>query len=336
MTGKLGPKDIRLATRRTYLSPSIATRSKKFSFVRLIRNRSVIRGFVSFSVLGAAALIYGRPSRNADHEYNAEYSIESAEIDRSPKMRYIPVESGNDYRRYVAEWTTAADDAPSPTLRQWAQQISGGEDGAAADFVRALDASLQGDGTDRGTGRRYESAFLEMPPFLAGGGGGGGPFEFVLIDGARSRLGRVPADHSAFADFLGSCEGRARSDCGDGCVDGAFGSVFFNLGGDAVLVSPKPPSPSSPSEIYGSYGHMAGFIRHAPSAQSAGLVAMIAGQIVAMLDGGYGTDQTCAKERVHVWPSTEGTGVPWLHFRFDLRPKYYHFDRYKYSNYNDN
>ena len=34
-------------------------------------------------------------------------------------------------------------------------------------------------------------------------------------------------------------------------------------------------------------------------------------------------------EREKMWCSTSGLGVPWLHVRFDSRPKYYHFAEYK-------
>lgn len=120
-------------------------------------------------------------------------------------------------------------------------------------------------------------------------------FEFVLIDSPR--LDRPP-DPEAFreqferhpsVDILG----------------------FPNLGGDAVLVVPRPLAPASV------YGHLAAFVRGAPEHQRDALWRAV---------GNAMSDRVGAKV---VWLSTAGAGVSWLHVRLDDRPKYYDFEPYR-------
>ena len=122
----------------------------------------------------------------------------------------------------------------------------------------------------------------------------GRPFEFVLLDAPA--LDRRP-DPAAFADQF-----RGRPD--DETV-----ASFPNLGGDAVLVVPRPAGPSA-------YAHLAAFLRSAPQTQAHELWRVVGRATEARLG---------AKP---LWVSTAGMGVPWLHVRLDSRPKYYGYRPY--------
>jgi hypothetical protein len=123
------------------------------------------------------------------------------------------------------------------------------------------------------------------------------PFECVVLDSPG--LAREP-DADAFDEHF-----RAQP---DGAV-----LAFANLGGDAIMVVPRPLGPPS------AYGHLAAFVRDAPEAQRAELWRVVGDAMARRLG---------AKP---VWLSTAGAGVSWLHVRLDDRPKYYGFAPYRTS-----
>lgn len=87
--------------------------------------------------------------------------------------------------------------------------------------------------------------------------------------------------------------------------------AFANLGGDAMLVVPRPIADAS------AYAHIAAFVRHAPQAQRLELWRTV-GEATARRLGSK-----------PLWLSTAGGGVAWLHARLDGRPKYYAFAPYR-------
>jgi len=115
------------------------------------------------------------------------------------------------------------------------------------------------------------------------------PFEFVLIDSPF--LARRP-DPSAFAEHF-------RDD------PKAEVKAFPNLGGDAVMVVPS--CIAAPT----AYGHLAAFVREAPVEQRHALWQSVSEAMGRRLG------------EAHIWLSTAGAGVSWLHVRIDDRPKYY-------------
>jgi hypothetical protein len=121
------------------------------------------------------------------------------------------------------------------------------------------------------------------------------PFECVVLDSPG--LAREP-DADAFDEHF-----RAQPD-GDVLA-------FANLGGDAIMVVPRPLGPLT------AYGHLAAFVRGAPEAQRAELWRIV-GDAMARRVGSK-----------PVWLSTAGAGVSWLHVRLDDRPKYYGFAPYR-------
>ena len=131
------------------------------------------------------------------------------------------------------------------------------------------------------------------------------PFEFVLVNDMGLYGFANYADPYTFAEQLKTCP------------DKPHAVVFLNLGGDAKLVSPKNEDNGDKHR----YGHLAAFLRKAPTHQIQGVWKTVA--------------QTSYQEELGiqapepVWLSTAGGGVKWLHFRFDNRPKYYRRDVFK-------
>ena len=121
------------------------------------------------------------------------------------------------------------------------------------------------------------------------------PFEFVVLD--CPGLARRP-DPEAFAPDFGRKPEESVV-------------AFPNLGGDAIMIVPRPIAAIS------CYGHLASFVREAPEAQRHALWQVVGESMSSRL---------CSKP---VWLSTAGAGVSWLHVRLDDRPKYYNFEPYR-------
>ena len=119
------------------------------------------------------------------------------------------------------------------------------------------------------------------------------PFEFVLLD-YPALVRHVDAD--SFAEHF---------------RDDKDVVAFSSLGRDAYLVV---PCPRGDDELY---GHLATFVRRAPSTQQDVLWRTVGD---AMLEN---------VGAVPTWLSTAGMGVAWLHVRLDTRPKYYGHLPYK-------
>ena len=138
----------------------------------------------------------------------------------------------------------------------------------------------------------FECFRFETPPLTPGSADQ--PFQFVL---ARSPEIDMAADER---DFRNHFDTRSEDVV-----------VFDNLGGDAVLVVPRP-LPGVPG-----YAHLAGFLKYAPPGQQQRLWRTVGETLHDLLGDSP------------LWLNTAGGGVPWLHVRIDTRPKYYVFDEYK-------
>lgn len=124
-------------------------------------------------------------------------------------------------------------------------------------------------------------------------------FQFVLLDTPRFSTRRT--DEKTFEGFFTSDDTHA------GIVS------FMSLGGDAQLIVPSPRTDIK------AYGHLAAFLRQAPSSQ---------------LDAFWRVIATAVQTRIGekpLWLNTAGGGVAWLHVRLDSRPKYYGYAPYKES-----
>lgn len=85
-------------------------------------------------------------------------------------------------------------------------------------------------------------------------------------------------------------------------------ATFPNLGGDALLVVPRPQGPVQ------AYPHLAQFLRTGSSSQVHALWQTLGATVQRHLIG---------RGDRPLWVSTSGLGVYWLHIRLDDGPKYY-------------
>ncbi len=141
----------------------------------------------------------------------------------------------------------------------------------------------------------YEAYFWETPPVTRRTVDR--PFQFAVVE--SSQHSRVHPEPDAFRSHFASSE-----------VEQTV-LTFPNLGGDALLVVPRPLGPLP------AYAHLGVFVREAPATQIHALW-QAAG---AALESQIGTRP--------IWLSTAGLGVYWLHLRLDSRPKYYRYQPYK-------
>jgi hypothetical protein len=125
-------------------------------------------------------------------------------------------------------------------------------------------------------------------------------FEFVLVNDSFLSSFAASADASAFAEHF-------RDDSSASAV------VFPNLGNTAILIAPQPLSTTNLQSIY---GHCGNFVRGAITSQIVDTWRLVAQSFL---------DRVEARDEKTVWLSTAGTGIAWLHFRLDDRPKYYEY-----------
>lgn len=130
------------------------------------------------------------------------------------------------------------------------------------------------------------------------------PFEFVAVDASRSFADMDP-DPSAFREHMKSKD-----------KNWLMSARFLNLGGDAMLISPKPVA----SAPHSTYTHLSSFLRHAPSEQCDEFWRNVGEALES---------EIVRKKEIPIWCSTSGLGVAWLHVRLDSRPKYYQYSKYK-------
>ena len=142
--------------------------------------------------------------------------------------------------------------------------------------------------TDLLAGADYEAFFWEHPPLSDANIDSG--VEFVLLDSPA--LARLSPDPQPFrSHFERDREGEIVS--------------FRSLGGDAVLLAPRPSG--SPEACV----HLAAFVRLAAQSQIESL----------WRETGRAMRENLSERKL--WLSTSGLGVSWLHIRLDSYPKYY-------------
>ena len=104
-------------------------------------------------------------------------------------------------------------------------------------------------------------------------------------------------------------------------------TVFDNLGKTATLVAPKPIRSDRISTPPTMYGHLASYCRNASTQQIQSLWKTVATTYLIKLQ---------QPNEDPLWLSTSGTGVAWLHIRFDIQPKYYTYQPFKELSASDN
>lgn len=144
-------------------------------------------------------------------------------------------------------------------------------------------------------GVSFPAFFWEHPPLTTARLGL--PAEFMLLN-APALAGLAP-DPRPFAEvFRRAPEGPVAS--------------FANLGGDALLVAPRPGSPTA------GCAHLADFLRDSTPASIQAFWQSVARAVRQRLSN-----------RQPLWLSTSGLGVAWLHARVDTVPKYYQHAPYR-------
>ncbi|KAI9133757.1 DUF6940 family protein [Acaryochloris sp. CCMEE 5410] len=139
----------------------------------------------------------------------------------------------------------------------------------------------------------YSAFFWETPPLTPASLHQ--PWEFVVVNAPS--LAKVSPNPQPFAQYL---------ERGDDPIQ-----VFANLGGDAMLISPRALGPLP------TYTHLANFLRQGPPEQVDAMWQML-GHTLQKLMGDALNIRTAP-----LWVSTSGLGVYWLHLRLDDFPKYY-------------
>lgn len=109
------------------------------------------------------------------------------------------------------------------------------------------------------------------------------------------------ADWTAFRDQLSS-----RSD------NGSSVKSFYNLARDTLLVVPVP---TNNIEIDIHSGHIMNFLMKGDASQIDTFIRTVASEALKLLGSGW----------KHLWMSTHGHGVSWLHWRLSPSPKYYSY-----------
>ena len=128
-------------------------------------------------------------------------------------------------------------------------------------------------------------------------------FEFVLVESPYLyAFADDRQDEDIFSEHFEQCK-EANED---------VGCVFYNPSRTSVLISPMNFQPKSNNV----YGHLASFVRRAPSSHITRFLRMVIQRYVEEIE---------MKNEDKVWLSTDGTGVAWLHFRLDPIPKYYDY-----------
>jgi hypothetical protein len=176
---------------------------------------------------------------------------------------------------------------------QWAQLLSGAVDDSkhyaeyTQDFVSILSNANMDAFFFETKGVTYSTASEKA-------------FEFVLVESTYLyKFADVEQDPLIFGEHFAQCTD-------------AFGCVFPSLGGDSMLIAPKPTAGMGGNV----YGHLAAFVRRAPKDQVIQFWKLVMETYLRRID---------EIDPEMVWLSTDGTGVAWLHIRLDPRPKYYDY-----------
>jgi len=144
---------------------------------------------------------------------------------------------------------------------------------------------------------RFETFRYESPPLSSALKDN--DFEFILLDSPH--LKGIKAELHTFAEHFDLAK-----------TKGQVYAKFLNLGGSSTLIAPTPLN-DEPAYRYSSIGP---FIKKSSLVEEKNQVNEIMRQVARE---GLSACEKSSKTYI----STEGSGVYWLHVRFDPRPKYY-------------
>lgn len=135
-------------------------------------------------------------------------------------------------------------------------------------------------------------------------------FEFVVVESKDLYdFGARGVDLQAFDEHFHDTKKEDKDSCGYSETTVSFS----NISGSSMLVAPKPLQ-----KFKDSYTHLANFLRMAPELEVANFW-YLTGQKYA----------SAMQNEGPVWLSTSGTGIAYLHMRFDGTPKYYTYKPFK-------
>mmetsp|Transcript_77671 Transcript_77671/g.116806 ORF Transcript_77671/g.116806 Transcript_77671/m.116806 type:complete len:345 (+) Transcript_77671:46-1080(+) len=225
-----------------------------------------------------------------------------------PKITYASVSTGDpDVLRYAAYYSTSGSGETTQeqplSVAKWAAAMAHEDETYATELAANLTKIIKDSGFPA---IRFETKGASSCT------SNDKHFEFVLVqDTFLSRFAGT-GDPSSFQEHFDTCQSSqspSSSSSPPPCC------VFDNLSGSATLVAPMPGTDLT------AYGHVAAFCNKAPAAQVHQTWRRVGQEFVQQLKA----STTTKKQKRTVWFSTAGTGVAWLHFRFDDRPKYYHY-----------
>lgn len=279
------------------------------------RNYSSRRRFIStgvlllpvLAILGARSSWWHPGKKNKSMQNLDTIHSTAADNDKlgkekeHPSVKYVPVPSGrDDVRRYAAVQDSTDE---SVSIQEWMTMVSTDSPAGvrAASELCAIIVSSP-----------YASLLFETPGASAHSSSTT-PFEFALVnEPALKVVAESRPDRNAFSKHFVVARRQA---------DEARVCSFQNLGGDAILIAPLPPAPSSDGEDDNNdstYSHLAIFVRNAPRSQVSDFWKLAAASYLHVLQRKHPQEEK-------TWFSTNGMGVSWLHMRIDDRPKYYSY-----------
>merc|ERR1711990_1199458 len=131
------------------------------------------------------------------------------------------------------------------------------------------------------------------------------PFEFIIVNSPH--LKNIRPDTGSFREHFRRNAGKLLS-------------IFKNLGGDSILIAPNPPFKSDDFDFNSNRlyrcSSIGPFIKLSSTDEENEQVDLMLSTI-----GKQGLEAGGKNHKTYI--STEGSGVSWLHVRFDPRPKYY-------------
>jgi len=131
------------------------------------------------------------------------------------------------------------------------------------------------------------------------------PFEFIIVNSPH--LKNIRPDTGSFREHFRRNAGKLLS-------------IFKNLGGDSILIAPNPPIKNDDFDFNSNRlyrcSSIGPFIKLSSTDEENEQVDLMLSTI-----GKQGLQAGGKNYKTYI--STEGSGVSWLHVRFDPRPKYY-------------
>ena len=147
------------------------------------------------------------------------------------------------------------------------------------------------------------------------------PYEFVLI-------GTSAFDHSSLDTY--SFSGKFN----DPDNSNKLTTTFYNLGGDSMLIAPKPRfwKERKTKSLPINYVHIKSFLEFASLEENLDILNDFWSTVGFSLEKRIEEISKNGEDDVNMWFSTCGTGVYFLHVRLDSYPKYYSFSEYRNGN----